>query len=93
MTEEVKISYTQRICNLFTEDAYDKEEIIEIINKFSDSENTKRMNESSKMTFGKYRGKLVKDVAVFDKQYLNWLSTQEVLKKFPSLKANIMTLI
>ena len=37
----------------------------------------------NKITYGKYSGRLLQDVAVFDKPYLLWVSRQSFITKYP----------
>jgi uncharacterized protein (DUF3820 family) len=37
------------------------------------------------MTWGKYKGKLVKDVLLFDEKYAGWVYRQEFVKKFEDI--------
>jgi len=37
------------------------------------------------MTWGKYKGKLVKDVLEFDEKYASWIYRQEFVKKFEDI--------
>ena len=37
------------------------------------------------MTWGKYKGKLVKDVLQFDEKYASWVYRQEFVKKFEDI--------
>lgn len=37
----------------------------------------------NKITYGKYSGRLIQDVAVFDKPYLLWVSRQSFITKYP----------
>jgi len=87
-------TYTAKIINLFNaDDEYDGSEVIKMINKFADSETNKRQQETEKMPFGKFRGKLIKEILVFDKQYLQWIVRQDVMKNFTKLKETIEALL
>lgn len=37
------------------------------------------------MTWGKYKGKLVKDILEFDEKYAGWVYRQEFVKKFEDI--------
>ncbi len=37
------------------------------------------------MTWGKYKGKLVKDILEFDEKYASWIYKQEFVKKFEDI--------
>lgn len=37
------------------------------------------------MTWGKYKGKLVKDILQFDEKYAKWVYKQEFVKKFDDI--------
>jgi uncharacterized protein (DUF3820 family) len=88
--EEIKTTYTERMCAQFIEDDnYSGYEIHKIIKEFSEAENKKKHADSSKMSFGKYNGKLIKEILQFDKQYLVWLEKQTILDNFKELKINI----
>lgn len=92
-TEEVKpLSYSQRLINSFKEDdqdTYNLTEIERMINQFSKLEYEKRKGKTDEMPFGKYKYKKVADVAKFDKQYLKWLSRQDMLSNYEELKCEI----
>ena len=59
------------------------------INQFFKDESDKKKLISDSMPFGKYKFKLIKDIASFDKQYLRWLSRQDMLSNFELLSAEI----
>ena len=61
--------------NEFSKATYTKDEVVDIITKFSIRERELKNNQADVFTFGKYKFKTVKDVARFDKQYLIWLIT------------------
>ena len=37
------------------------------------------------MTWGKYKGKLVKDILLFDEKYAGWVYRQEFVRKFDDI--------
>lgn len=55
----------------------------------SSKENGKKQKQKQKkeviMTWGKYKGKLVKDIIEFDEKYANWVYRQEFAKKFEDI--------
>ena len=84
-------SYTDRLCECFEGgEEYTSDTIINIIKSFQRTEFDKKKSESTKMPFGKYKGKNVIDIAGFDKPHLEWLLKQGFMdEKFPELKTNI----
>jgi len=82
-------TYTDRMCDQFTNDTYDLKEVCDIIRNFSLSETAKKRADATKMSFGKYNMKSIKDILAFDKPYLVWLQKQTVMDNFPELKENI----
>ena len=86
---EPVMTYTERMCQQFTDDSYEKEDIQTMIRNFSKAETAKKHSDSTKMTFGKYNQKSIKDIVAFDRQYLAWLTKQTIMENFPELKNNI----
>ena len=91
--EPIKTTYTDRLCELFTDETYDQYDICKMIREFSLSETAKKRADTSKMSFGKFKGKSIKEIVAFDKQYLVWLNKQTVMENFPELKANIQAVL
>lgn len=95
MTESPKLSYIDRlIIELENDYFYNKteatmEDFIKALKDFEQKEFQKRKSDASRMPFGKYKNKIVKDVAIFDKPYLEWLYKQDMLNKFEELKIEI----
>lgn len=90
MTDEVKpLTYNQRLINEFKDNTYTKEQIEEIINSFSKQEYENKKKKIDEMPFGKYKFKKVSDIAKFDKNYLKWLSKQDMLSNYEDLKNEI----
>jgi hypothetical protein len=94
--EQKPLSYSQRLINEFKEkqekhkhQTYNLSQIESIINQFSKLEYEKRKKKTDEMPFGKYKHKKVSDVAKFDKQYLKWLSRQDMMNKYTELKDEI----
>jgi len=56
---------------------------------FKDVEQPKKTKAKPKkeviMTWGKYKGKLVKDILLFDEKYASWLYKQEFVQKFDDI--------
>jgi len=56
---------------------------------FKDVEQSKKVKAKPKkeviMTWGKYKGKLVKDILEFDEKYASWIYRQEFVKKFEDI--------
>lgn len=44
-------------------------------------------NTEVKMTWGKYKNKLVKDIIKFDEQYASWMYKQDYMRKFKDIYA------
>lgn len=92
-TETVKpLSYSQRLINQFKESPHERftvGDIEKLINDFSLKEYEKRKEKTDEMPFGKYKYKKVSDVAKFDKQYLKWLTKQEMMMNYEELKIEI----
>lgn len=91
-TEQKPMTYNQKLIEHFKKDgakSYDIDEIEKLINYFSKVEFEKKKEKTDEMPFGKYKFKKVKDIAEFDKQYLIWLSKQDMLNKYVELKAEI----
>ena len=61
-----------------------------VLNNFSLNEYEKRKNKTDEMPFGKYKFRKVKDVAGFDKQYLEWLVKQGMMSNYGALKEEIL---
>lgn len=56
--------------------------------KFFEGIEKKQKNKPKKeivMTWGKYKGKLVKDIIEFDEKYAGWIYRQEFAKKFEDI--------
>ena len=91
--KEVKETYTMRMCLQFENSLvlkYSGAQVREMIQDFSLAEFNQKKANSSKFSFGKYKGKSVASVALFDKPYLLWLIDQEMMNdKFPDLLKNI----
>lgn len=56
---------------------------------FKDIEQSKKTKAKPKkeviMTWGKYKGKLFKDILEFDEKYASWIYRQEFVKKFEDI--------
>jgi uncharacterized protein (DUF3820 family) len=88
--EEPKLTYTDRLCLQFAgSKKYTSEQVQEIIRNFAAAEFEKKKLDSKKLPFGKYKNRSIKEVLSFDKNYLVWLSKQEVSANFPELHSNI----
>lgn len=91
---DVKQSYTMRMCSEFSNDTkimYSGAQVVEMITAFSANEFNKKKSDCGKIPFGKFKGRTVKDVASFDRQYLSWLIQQPMMaEKFIDLKNTII---
>jgi uncharacterized protein (DUF3820 family) len=92
--KEFKPTYTQRLCEKFEEGKkYSHNSIVEIIKEFAKLEYDEKKKNSDKIPFGKYNGRYITEVFGFDKNYIMWLSRQDLISKFPELKDNIDKLL
>ena len=93
-TDERKPSYTDRLSKHIG-DGYEGnlelQQISSLIKSFLEDEMEKQKLLTKLMPFGKYKNKLVEDVAKFDKQYLDWLLKQSMMDRFDALKAEIIS--
>ena len=76
-TQETKPkSYTQRMLDVLEENKCPKK-YLDLIKEFAADESEKRENEKEAtkgvMTFGKFRGKQIREVFKLDPQYVSWL--------------------
>ena len=86
-------SYSQRLIEHFKQAGNDKftfEDVQSLIQEFGQLEFKKRKANSDTLNFGKYRGRKVKDVSMFDKPYLQWLVKQKWLDEKPMVKTEIL---
>tara|TARA_R110000796_G_scaffold189671_1_gene306468 strand:+ start:199 stop:396 length:198 start_codon:yes stop_codon:yes gene_type:complete len=60
-----------------------------MIREFALSETARKRADTTRLSFGKYKMKTIKEIVMFDKQYLVWLNKQTVMENFPELKVNI----
>lgn len=94
MTDQHPTTYTDRQIDFIyraESESFSKDEIVDLIKEFSESEYEKRRADLSKMPFGKFKGKTIKSIATFDKQYLQWLVKQTVMEKWSDLREEIKT--
>lgn len=55
--------------------------------KFQTADYEERKNNNITFTFGKYKGRKISEVILFDQQYIIWLKKQnQILEKYPGLK-------
>lgn len=55
--------------------------------KFQTADYEERKNNNITFTFGKYKGKKISEVILFDQQYIIWLKKQnQILDKYPGLQ-------
>ena len=90
---EQKTTYTDRLIKKFqTEEqtSFETDEVIKLITEFKLEEDAKRKAKPHIVPLGKYRYKTVKQVAAFDKQYLEWMVRQEFMVKYPEFKAEVL---
>jgi len=71
---------------------FNLEEVKSVVNEFAEHNYQLIRQNYTKLPFGKYKGKTVKSVLDFDKNYLQWLVKQSVLDNFPELKKHIKEL-
>jgi uncharacterized protein (DUF3820 family) len=92
-TDEVKpLSFTERLIMEFKEqhqNSFNMPDVRRIITEFSKKEYEKKKKNTDEMPFGKYKFKKVEDVAKFDKQYLKWLTKQDMMTNYEELKQEI----
>lgn len=92
MNEVKPITFIDKLLDEFDKsdiETYTKDDVMDIIIKFSNREKELKKKNVGEMPFGKYKFKSVKEIAKFDKQYLVWLNKQEILNKYVELKEEI----
>lgn len=92
MTEVKPLTFVDKLLDEFDKSpltTLTKDEVMDIIIKFSNKEKELKKKQVDVFSFGKYKFKSVKEVAKFDKQYLIWLNKQEILNKYVELKEEI----
>ena len=79
------LSYTDRLLEYLEskQDNFTIDEIREYLNGFRELEQQKKAERADIVPVGKYKFKKVKDVANFDKQYLQWMLKQSWIDKYP----------
>lgn len=79
-------SYTDRLLEYLESKQSDFtiDELREYLNGFRELEQKKKQERADIVPVGKYRYKKVKDVANFDKQYLQWMLKQSWIDKYPA---------
>jgi hypothetical protein len=85
-------SYGQRLGDHFEESGstdFSLDEVRGLIKAFGKIEFEKRKQNADVLSFGKFKGKTVKLVAQFDRQYLVWLVKQPMMSNYSALKAEI----
>ncbi len=85
-------SYGQRLGDHFESSGgkdFSLDEVRDLIKAFGKMEFEKRKKNADQLPFGKFKGKTVKLVAQFDRQYLSWLVKQPLLDNYPALKTEI----
>jgi uncharacterized protein (DUF3820 family) len=94
--EPVKKTYLERMAEFLRRDNPYHEvtgstlsDLIMDIYHFQEMENEKKKQESNKFPFGKYKGKTVVSVVVFDKQYCRWLLKQDMMENYVELSESI----
>ena len=73
--EEIKLTYLDKLILHLNLKSTDK--MFGEIKKFEEKQNELRSANSSKLQFGKYKGKSFKDILAFDRKYLEWLIKQD----------------
>ena len=80
------VSYTDRLLEYLESkgEEFTIVELREYFNEFKEQEQKKKQERSDIVPVGKYRYKPVKDVAAFDKGYLQWVLRQSWITKYPA---------
>ena len=80
------VSYTDRLLEYLESKQSDFtiDELRDYLNGFRELEQKKKQERADIVPVGKYRYKKVKDVANFDKQYLQWMLKQSWIDKYPA---------
>lgn len=80
------MSYTDKLIQYFTEqgDTFTIDDVKNHINDFKMEQDKLKQERADIVPVGKYKYKKVKDVANFDKQYLQWMLKQEWASKYPA---------
>lgn len=92
MSEVKPITFIDKLLDEFDKldiETYSKDDVMDIIIKFSNREKELKKKNVCEMPFGKYRFRKIEDVGKFDKQYLVWIIKQECLNAYPEIKENI----
>jgi uncharacterized protein (DUF3820 family) len=93
-TVEIKTTYTDRLCSQFVNDeasVYNGSQVCEMIRDYSAQEFERKKLDTNKISFGKFKGRTIKEVLAFDRQYLTWLIKQPMMdEKFAGLKKSIV---
>lgn len=82
------MSYKQGLIQDLTEQGLMSEELQKAIQEFKPKNDFKPQD---KLTFGKYKGKKITEIAEFDRKYLEWTSKQSWC--FDDLKEQIETIL
>ena len=85
-------SYSQRLADFIDENGKEPlmvADVKELIKDFCALEYSKIKEQSDVIPFGKYRGKSVKVLCNFDRQYVEWLIEKKKLDHYPIIKKDI----
>ena len=85
-------SYSERLSVYFAElnkESFTVAEIQESIKDFCKLEYKKIKERSDIIPFGKYKGKSVKLLCTFDRQYVDWLLDKQKLDNYPVIKRDV----
>lgn len=89
MNTQQKNTYIDGLLKVFKtaeQDSFTLQEIQKIAKSYELKKYRERVSDSQKFTFGKYKGRLIKDVISFDKNYCSWLSKQkQIMERFEGL--------
>ncbi len=79
------LSYTDRLLEYLEskQDNFTIDELRDYMGGFRELEQQKKAERADIVPVGKYKYKKVKDVANFDKQYLQWMLKQSWIDKYP----------
>jgi hypothetical protein len=86
INDQQPTSYTDRLLEYLEskQDHFTIDELREYLNGFKQQEYEKKLERADIVPVGKYRYKKVKEVAAFDKQYIQWMLKQSWIDKYPA---------
>jgi uncharacterized protein (DUF3820 family) len=74
----------------FVNDEPDAMRLIDNYRRFMESEAELQSKKADLMPIGKYKNKKIKDVAIIDKPYIQWLLRQQFIERYPMQKEVMM---